>query len=159
MAGGLHQLRCSPLLNVLHSLLSEPRGPGRETSLLGVVCLTACLESGVLGQESSDIAQGAPASTQRISSDIQPTNIPELGWCPTPSTVSSRAAKRSVFCVMQRNKYMMSHQGLWEGPALARHGCSFPHLMGLSIEERENEGQVLLSRHLLVAKTHCPAMW
>lgn len=38
----------------------------------------------------------------------------------------------------------MSRQGLWEGPALARCGCSFPHLMGFSTEERENEGQVLL---------------
>lgn len=60
---------------------------------------------------------------------------------------------------MQRNKYMVSHQGLREGPALARHGWCFPHLMGLSIEEHENKGQVLLSRHLLVAKPHCPGMW
>lgn len=96
MAGSLHQLLRSPL-NVLCSLFWEPRDPGRETSLLGVLCPRMCLESGVLGQESSNTAQGAPAPTQRISSGIQPSNAPEQGRCLTPCSVSSRAAKRSVF--------------------------------------------------------------
>ena len=120
MAGGLHQLLRPPLLNVLRSVMSEPRALRRENSLLGVPCPRTCSESGVLGPESWAIAHGALASTQGISSSIQPGNVPAQGWCLTPSPASSRAAERSVCRVMQRDKSMMStgvsgRAQLWPG--------------------------------------------
>lgn len=83
------------------------------------------------------------------------TSQSKAGVLPCP--LSAHGQPREVCFVLCRQT--MSHWGLWEGPALARHGRAFSHLMGLPIGERENEGQVLLSRHLLVAKPHCPRTW